>query len=254
MNVTPTKILQPINFNTPLSFGPVTRPLKRPSTPFVDKCLTTGGCISTTGTESPDLHAEASGTKKRTPASQHRAGPVARRISSHRAESIRANPQCESVVAASKPKTSKRIATHVAIPAKRNQGRPSAAPKLKTPEPAIDTVDAPKTKGLGKRKRSIGSQDYTPDGKRKKSLGSEDYTPFSLKKKTRSSMNKKVAFAVPVDSSGDEDIDTPVPLKTASRKTPHSKSAGKAKNLDAAGTQAKNRLTTKTIKKRVTKE
>ncbi|KAI8937757.1 hypothetical protein NX059_005457 [Plenodomus lindquistii] len=105
------------------------------------------------------------------------------------------------------------IPTPSSTPPKRGRGRPRKTPST-TPTPdrketARKTATPSSTST--KRKLSVGSEHYTPDGKRKKSLGSEDYM-LPLVKKLRSSSSttpKKVGFAevsnVIEISSGEEE-------------------------------------------------
>ncbi|KAJ4373985.1 hypothetical protein N0V83_002724 [Neocucurbitaria cava] len=177
--------------------------------------------------------ASSAGSSKRVAFERSKAAAAAaasaafRRISDARVEALHTTPRRDSASATSKTPSTRRVVSAVEVPQKRPRGRPpkaSTAPKVaKAPAPAPPTpVSAPPptiqsspkpssstTKALGKRKRSIGSETFTPDGKRKKSIGSEDYTPESVKKRTRAavaSTKKKVDFTDPLVSSPEEGV------------------------------------------------
>ncbi|KAH7381703.1 hypothetical protein BKA66DRAFT_586603 [Pyrenochaeta sp. MPI-SDFR-AT-0127] len=239
INITPTKPRQPINIKTATSARHAKgRFFARMLTSPDGESLTADDSSSANDTESSNLCEESGGTRKRLPLFHDWGTPVARRISDHRAEAIRMSSRRESNTPVSKPTPSRKSAPNRAILKKGSRGHLATAPNAKTPKPAVNIVDTPKA--FSKRKRSISSQEYTPDGKRKRSVGSLDYTPSALIKKTRSSVTKKVNFAIPADSSDEEDVlDFIVPTATKLRKATPKKPASKVSKATAAGRQAK---------------
>lgn len=253
VNVTPTKPRRTSNVTSPASKTRTKAFERTPSQPTNDD-LSPDMNLPFTDTGSPELPLKTSKTWDQTPAthsrpsaSQPTASAAFRRISDTRYEALRASPRRESIPPTSKKSPRRMIATHVEIPVKPGRGRPPKAPKVATPAPAPAPVaksTPPSTKSLGKRKRSIGSADYTPDSKRKKSIGSEEFTPSSLKKKTRSTpAKKKVDFADPLVSSGDEEDDLPLPVAAAAAKTKPKASKPKAVSKAAAAGKAARKTT-----------
>ncbi|CAO2657538.1 Nn.00g036640.m01.CDS01 [Neocucurbitaria sp. VM-36] len=245
MNITPTKPRRVSNVSIASSPGSARRVMSEPE---VTESLISPMKTSMGRPRTPASH-------PRSIASQSTAASAAfRRISESRREALRSSPGHEIISSSSKQPHSSRLVSQVEVPKKRGRGRPPKSPKVPkhqvpapapTPTPVLDDSPPNTSKALGKRKRSIGSETYTPDGKRKKSIGSEEYTPESLKKKTRSAAvakKKKVDFTDPLVSSPEEGEFLITPVREGK---------GKGKQLSkavAAGKQVKKR-TPKVIEK-----
>lgn len=233
INVTPTKTRRVSNISTSFTGSSKRVAFKRRSPRYSDNYSTTNFPIPATVAESSALPKATPTRRPPTPqtrSSQSKAAAAAasaafRRISDARVEALHTTPRRDSASATSKQPSTRRVVSAVEVPQKRPRGRPpkaSTAPKAAqapAPAPPPTPISAPApitqsstkpsttTKALGKRKRSIGSETYTPDGKRKKSIGSEDYTPESVRKRTRAavaSTKKKVNFTDPLVSLPEE--------------------------------------------------
>ncbi|KAF1841843.1 uncharacterized protein K460DRAFT_397974 [Cucurbitaria berberidis CBS 394.84] len=197
INITPTKPRRTSNVSVASSVGSKNRRISSERTlPFIIEEGLADGIFTVADTDSPEPPVEAPAKRPQTPrspsqvsTSQSKASRAFRRISDSRREALRASPRRESVSSTGKQTRVKKHAARIEIPVKRGLSRPRKVPKAKAPAPAVEATLSTKT--LGKRKRSAGSETYTPDGKRKKSVGSEEFTPSSLKKKTRATARNK---------------------------------------------------------------